>query len=114
MFKLLTFIFNFLLGRRSTEDVQDEIVYSDSKNYHWGDPPKDIFSALWQPMLVNPNGIIVRWKEKYGPEKEMKCIGIWKNTDTDDYMLTWKDSRKVIIENNNITDLDYENDGEGK
>ena len=61
----------------------------------------------WIPIAVNPNGIIVTWQEKYGSRREEECIGLWQDSKTGDYMLTWKDDRKIIVKQSNITEIGF-------
>jgi hypothetical protein len=74
---------------------------------NWGSSKDDltIDNPFWNLVHINPKGITVNWQEKYGSLKTENCIGIWENKT--EYMLTWKDSKKVFIEKNNLNDIEY-------
>jgi hypothetical protein len=59
----------------------------------------------WTPIKVEPTGIAVTWQEKYGTEKTENCIGLWENSTQ--YLLTWKDSKKVYIEKSNTNSIRF-------
>jgi hypothetical protein len=73
---------------------------------HWGSSNEDktIDNPEWKLIKISPNGILVTWKEKYGPDKGDICIGLWES-DTE-YMLTWKDGKKIILQKSNITSIE--------
>jgi hypothetical protein len=58
----------------------------------------------WKPMLVERKGIKVVYREKYGSQIEYNCIGLWENSS--EYMLTWKDDKKIILQKSNIISID--------
>lgn len=87
--------------------VIENTEVNDNKKIFYGDPPSDIDNPEWEPLLVEPNGIIVTWQEKYGAERTMACIGVWFSKKRDEYMLTWKDERKVYIPQSNINSIEY-------
>jgi hypothetical protein len=60
--------------------------------------------AEWTPIRVNPLGIIVKWHEKYGENREEKCIGLWENKNT--YRLTYKDSKFIELQKSNINSIE--------
>jgi hypothetical protein len=55
----------------------------------------------WNPILVDPKGIKITYREKYGEEKE----GLWES-DTE-YLLTWLDSQSMKLEKANINSIKY-------
>lgn len=61
----------------------------------------------WEPLLVCSNGINVKWQEKYGGIVNENCIGLWFCEKTQQYLLTWKDSKKIILEKSNINSISY-------
>jgi len=63
--------------------------------------------AKWEVVLASPTGIVVSWQEKYGNNMREECIGLWYAKDIQQYMLTWKDSKKILLEKNNINDLKF-------
>ena len=76
------------------ENFVYEIEYKDSK-------------TDWNLIFINADGIIVTWQEKYGLQKKEECVGLWENKTQ--YMLTWKDGKKIIIEKSNTNSLEYKN-----
>lgn len=74
---------------------------------HWGSLKNDksIDKPEWRLVHINADGIIVTWQEKYGSEKTEECIGLWENNSQ--YMLTWKDVKKVFIQKNNLNVIDF-------
>jgi hypothetical protein len=75
---------------------------------HWGSSKDDssIDNPVWRPIKVVPVGICVTWQEKYGMEKSETCIGLWENNSQ--YLLTWKDNKKIILEKANINSIKFE------
>jgi hypothetical protein len=59
----------------------------------------------WNPLLVSSDGITVTWREKYGAELSEDCIGIWETNNQ--YILTWKDEKKVYIEKCNVNGIRF-------
>ena len=59
----------------------------------------------WNPIAFDVNGVNVVWQEKYGTEKSETCNGLWENTQQ--YLLSWKDERKVYIEKSNINSIRF-------
>jgi len=94
------------LFKKDKKPTEKTAVIVDEKAF-FGDPPADIDNPEWEPLLVDPNGIIVTWQEKYGTEKTMICIGVWFSKKRDEYMLTWKDERKVYIPKSNLNSIEY-------
>lgn len=101
MKKFFKWIKSLFKKNKKTEEIVEE------KKAYFGDPPGDIDNPEWEPLLVEPNGIIVTWQEKYGAERTMACIGVWFSKKRDEYMLTWKDERKVYISKSNTNSIDY-------
>jgi hypothetical protein len=58
----------------------------------------------WSVVRVNPFGIIVKWREKYGENREEKCIGLWENKDK--YRLTYKDSKFIELQKSNLNSIE--------
>jgi hypothetical protein len=83
-----------------------EISTSPDVKSNWGDPPADVDVPAWQLVKIDPNGIRVTWQEKYDGEKSENCIGLWSNATQ--YMLTWKDSKKIILQKENTDDIKAE------
>jgi hypothetical protein len=73
---------------------------------NWGSSKDDkkIDNPEWKLIKINPNGILVTWKEKYGQEMGDTCIGLWENDS--EYMLTWKNNNKVILQKSNVVSID--------
>ena len=57
----------------------------------------------WNPLEFDTNGLIVTYQEKYGNEITIECIGLWENNSQ--YMLTWKDSKRIILQKENIDSI---------
>jgi hypothetical protein len=74
-------------------------------NKHFGNPDPSIDNPSWKCVMIDPDGITVEWSEKYGPQKAVDCIGLWKSSDGKQWMLTWKDGQKQFVENSNECDL---------
>ena len=71
-------------------------------NEHWGKPPiEDEYD--WLPLRVNSLGIVVKWQEKYGPERSEECIGLWENKDK--YRLTFRDEKFIELEKSNVNSI---------
>lgn len=62
-------------------------------------------ASAWQNIAFDTNGVIVTWREKYGAELSVECIGLWESQTQ--YRLTWKDSQSRVIEKSNTNDLQY-------
>lgn len=77
-----------------------------TRTAHWGSSKDDqtIDKPKWTIIKIDPNGIQVTWKEKYGPEVTDNCIGLWENET--EYLLTWKDSKKRILQKSNVTSIE--------
>lgn len=65
----------------------------------YNEESKDIDNPEWRIIAINPAGLNIVYQEKYGSEKIETCVGLWEN-DTQ-YMLSYKDSKKIIIEKYN-------------
>ena len=98
-------LFKWFLGKKEEEVVAGPTT--ENKNLHWGEPPANVDKPEWVPLLADPNGITVMWDEKYGDSKKENCIGLWFNKSTQQFMLTWKDSKKIILEKSNINSIVY-------
>jgi hypothetical protein len=61
----------------------------------------------WEPLLVDPNGIVVNYQEKYGLFKTVDCIGIWYSKKLRKYRLTWKTSKAEEIPECNINSIGW-------
>ncbi len=74
---------------------------------NWGSSKddKNIDNPKWNLVHINPDGIVVTWQEKYGSQKTENCIGLWENDSQ--YMLTWKDSKKLFIEKSNLNVIKF-------
>ena len=78
-------------------------------NYHWGNPPTNIDSIPWQPIMVSSNDTLtVKWANECGTYQERRCFGIWENREKD--LLTGKDGTKVEIIKVNCSDFFFSKD----
>lgn len=75
---------------------------------HYGDRPANTENPDWRLIEYSLSGVVVMWQEKYGGEKRDTCFGLWESRDGKTYLLTWKDSRMVVILKENINDLHYQ------
>lgn len=91
---------NLLFKRRKEEP--DDVILPDKIERNWRGP-EDTFE--WRPIKVEADGIIVKWREKYGCAMEEKCVGLWINKNESMYMLTWKDGRKIFLQKENIVSI---------
>jgi len=82
-------------------------MMDESRHEYWGKQPDDVDKPAWSVLLIDPKGIKVTWQEKYGSQHLERCIGLWQNATQ--YMLTWKDDRKVILEKSNVNSVEYTN-----
>jgi len=78
-----------------------------AKNWGSSKDDKSIDNPEWNVVQINPNGLVVTWQEKYGAEKTESCIGLWENKTQ--YMLTWKDEKKIFIEKSNLNSIRFTN-----
>lgn len=77
-------------------------------NKHWGEHPKDVDNPEWQLVKINVKGIKVSWKDEMFTEHQEECVGLWFSAKKNQYMLTWKDAKKIYIEKSNINSLQVE------
>jgi hypothetical protein len=103
MFKaIIQWILN-IFKRKPKKPIPQTTDNSQEIKQFWGKEPDDVDKPVWQVVRISPIGLRVCWKEKYGPDREENCIGLWATSTQ--YMLTWKDDKKVFIEKSNITEL---------
>lgn len=72
----------------------------------YGNEPKDVDAPAWKIILIDPQGIKVTWQEKYGSTMTENCMGLWENES--EYMLTYRDAKKVVLEKSNTNEIAYE------
>ena len=63
----------------------------------------DIDNPKWNVIKVDAEGLKVAYQEKYGSLIEENAIGLWENDVQ--YMITFRDSRKVILEKSNVVSI---------
>lgn len=94
------------LFKKKQVEEQKTVIIPDKIERNWGAPPPDIDNSEWEPLNVKPTGIVVRWREKYGCAMEEHCIGLWVNKTKTQYMLTWKDGKKIYLIKENIDSIE--------
>jgi hypothetical protein len=77
--------------------------------WHWGSVKEDrsIDSPVWTPICVLPDSVVVSWVNEFGIARRVKCIGLWYSQTRKEYMLTWTNSERIILQASNITDLEW-------
>jgi hypothetical protein len=90
-----------LFGKKEVKPVS---IPANSTDAYWGNPPLDVNKPIWTVVKISPNGIIVKYQEKYGAIKQEECIGLWENEKQ--YLLTWKTPKNVILQKENIVSID--------
>ena len=72
-------------------------------NQFYGKEPEDVDKPKWEVIRIDSGGLKVNYQEKYGSMITEVCIGLWEN-DTQ-YMMTYRDSKKVILEKSNVVSI---------
>lgn len=81
-----------------------KIVYVDAQQL-MSKLPTDIDKPEWVNLKIDTNGVTVSFREKYGSEITVQCIGVWYNDKQ--YMFTYKHKPGDIIEMSNITKFGF-------
>jgi hypothetical protein len=97
------FLSRWLRKKKPAVVLQKPVIESPVVQ-HWGEAPADIDKPAWTVVKINPAGITVEYQEKYGARISKDCIGLWESPTQ--YMLTWKDSTKIILEKSNMVSVE--------
>lgn len=74
---------------------------------YWGDKPGYFDKSLWSPICASPDTIAVYWISSNGDKDSEKCFGVWYSERTKQYLLTWKNSKKVVIDGTGTRSFKY-------
>jgi hypothetical protein len=95
-----------LFGSKTPNNQQEAPVSDPNYKEYSGNPPDDVDKPEWEVVKISPNGITVSWQEKYGEAKQEQCVGLWYSASKQEYMLTYKDDKKIYLMKENINSIE--------